>query len=263
MLSILDLFTGADPAWTVEQAMERTGFSRSTIYRYFKSLNEAGLMAPSSGGRYVLGPAVIEYDRLIRCHDPLLAAAGPVAAELARALGIAVVIEPFRDRAVVTRVDGDAAGDLSRGVAADLLDSAPGRVLLAHMSPRRVRRFYAVNAKDIADADLGDNWAGFRRSLRAWRRVGFVVFGGRGPLGRIDVAAPVIGPDGTVVAALGAERKAIDGGRAGELVLRLARRVGTAMVDGAAAYRSGRTAAPSASVVNGTAEITALRGSGA
>lgn len=267
MLSILDLFTESDPDWTVERAMDRTGFSRSTIYRYFKSLNDAGLMAPSSAGRYVLGPAVIEFDRLIRRHDPLLAAAGPVTVELARALGVAVVTEPFRERVVVTRVEGgESVGELSRGVAAELLDSAPGRVLLAHMAPRRVRRYYAANARDIADSDLGDSWAAFRRSLRSWRRVGFVVFRGRGPLGRIDVAAPVVNAEGVVVAALGAERQGVDGGRAGELVLRLARRIGAALSDAAAQAQragrgSGRIAPPAGSVGTGTAEITALRGS--
>lgn len=269
MLSILDLFTETSPDWTVEQAMDRTGFSRSTIYRYFKSLNDAGLMAPSSGGRYTLGPAVIEFDRLIRRHDPLLAAAAPVVTELARALGVAVVTEPFRDRVVVTQVEsGEGPGELSRGVAAELLDSAPGRVLLAHLPPRRARRYYTSYAAEIADSELGDTWAAFRRSLRSWRRVGFVVHQGRGPLGRIDVAAPVIGADGTVVAALGAERRGVDAGRAGELVLRMARRVGAALVEpdaqaGRPGSGAGRIATPAASAASGSAAMTAARGSGA
>jgi DNA-binding IclR family transcriptional regulator len=35
----------------------------STAYRYFRSLTQAGLLVPHTTGRYLLGPAIIQYDR--------------------------------------------------------------------------------------------------------------------------------------------------------------------------------------------------------
>jgi len=272
MLRLLDLFASDRPRWTVEQAIARTGYSRSTIYRYFKSLAGAGLVASSADGAYTLGPAVIGLDRLIRQHDPLLAAARPHLADLARQVGIVALAEPFRDRVVVTHVEilpGTLVPpDLLRGLSCGLLDCAAARMLLAHDGLRRLRRFHDVAGPAIAKAGLGENWSAFRHALRVQRRVGFTVHAGTGALGALRVAAPVFGPAEQVVAAIAAPADDADTARVGEMLLRVARRVSAALADQAeASVRSSpgnghdATWRPSAPKANGAAALTADRGS--
>ena len=77
LLNALALFTFDAPEWTVEAAAKALDVSGSTAYRYFSSLTKAGFLDPISGGRYVLGPAIIAYDRQIRHQDPLLRVSRP------------------------------------------------------------------------------------------------------------------------------------------------------------------------------------------
>lgn len=235
MLRILDLFAAERPQWTVEQAMVRTGFSRSTIYRYFKSLSAAGLVSPGVDGTYSLGPAVIGLDRLIRLYDPMLASARGQLVELARNLGVVAVVQPFRDQIVVTHVEcapGLASPpDLVRGLSTSLFDCAAARVVLAHESVRRLRRVYDVAAGDISRAGLGESWTGFRQSLRIQRRVGFAVHRGDGPLGALSVAVPVFGEGERVVAAIAAPARDVDAAGLGGILVRASRRITAQMAE--------------------------------
>ncbi|MDD3447301.1 MAG: helix-turn-helix domain-containing protein [Zavarzinia sp.] len=264
MLRLLDLFAAEQPRWTVEQAIARTGYSRSTIYRYFKSLSAAGLVASGGDGAYGLGPAVIGLDRLCRLNDPLLTRAQPHLAELARALGLVAVVESFRDQVVVTHVEvgpeASVPADLQRGLSAGLLDSAAARVLLAHENARRLRRFHDVAGAAIGKAGLGANWTAFRQALRVQRRVGFAVHDGAGALGALRVAVPVFAAGDRAIAALAAPATVRDEARVGEHLLRGARRISALMADQAppaqATMASEATWRPSASRANGAVAMT-------
>ena len=76
LLGTLELFTEARPEWTVDDISAELKVSTSTAYRYVRSLCKAGLLDPVHGDGYRLGPAIIEYDRLIRVGDPLMSSAG-------------------------------------------------------------------------------------------------------------------------------------------------------------------------------------------
>lgn len=271
MLRLLDLFASDRPRWTVEQAIAKTGYSRSTIYRYFKSLANAGLVSSGPDGAYTLGPAVIGLDRLIRQHDPLLAAARPHLAELVRQIGVAAVAVPYREQVVVTHVElaagAHVGAELQRGLSCGPLDCAAARILLAHDSLRRLRRFHDVSAAAIARAGLGDNWNSFRHALRVQRRVGFTVHAGSGPLGALSVAAPIFGPGEQVAASIAAPADPGDSARVGEMLLRTARRISAALNDQpetpalpALSASQGVTWRPSGSRSSGDASITAARG---
>ena len=62
-ISVLNLFTLDRPAWTVEEAAAALAVSVSSAYRYFAALTEAGLLTTIISGQYILGPALIQYDR--------------------------------------------------------------------------------------------------------------------------------------------------------------------------------------------------------
>src|SRR5690606_8008464 len=68
---ILDLFSLARPILRIEEISALLGYTRSTAYRYLKALCDAGLLAPSSGGTYALGPRIIELEHLLQLTDPL------------------------------------------------------------------------------------------------------------------------------------------------------------------------------------------------
>ena len=74
---MLDLFTEARPQWSPEELMKELGYTRPTLYRYLKSLKDSGFVMPTRGGRFALGPRVVEMDYLSRRSDPLIAAATP------------------------------------------------------------------------------------------------------------------------------------------------------------------------------------------
>ncbi len=91
-ITLLRLFTVDRPQWTVEEAALEIGMTISTAYRYFRSLSEHGFICSYATGKYVLGPAFMQYDRQIRMLDPLLIAAGPVMDDLARKLPPSTVL---------------------------------------------------------------------------------------------------------------------------------------------------------------------------
>lgn len=72
ILSVLNLFTDGNLEWTAEQLMDELGYSRPTMYRYLRSLKDAGLLVSISNSILTLGPRVVEMDFLIRKSDPLV-----------------------------------------------------------------------------------------------------------------------------------------------------------------------------------------------
>ena len=44
ILAILDAFSEDHLEWTIEELLTKTGYSRPTLYRYLKSLREAGFL---------------------------------------------------------------------------------------------------------------------------------------------------------------------------------------------------------------------------
>ena len=77
-LSAVRVFEAAARHENFTSAAGELGMTLSTAYRYFKSLVEAGLIAAHTPSRYMLGPAIIRYDRQMRLLDPLIASATPV-----------------------------------------------------------------------------------------------------------------------------------------------------------------------------------------
>ncbi|WP_026264863.1 helix-turn-helix domain-containing protein, partial [Arthrobacter sp. 135MFCol5.1] len=66
MLNVLDLFTEREPVWSTADLIEALETSRSTGYRYIKTLHDAGLLTAVRNGYYSLGPRIIEMDLQIR-----------------------------------------------------------------------------------------------------------------------------------------------------------------------------------------------------
>ncbi|HWW65841.1 MAG TPA: helix-turn-helix domain-containing protein [Sphingomonadaceae bacterium] len=205
LLNVLDLFTMDRPEWSVEEAASELGMTRSTTYRYFKSLVDAGLIAAHTTSRYTLGPAIIRYDRQMRLHDPLIVSATPVMRQLTRELGPHIWVplcRLYRHQVLCVHLETldppDPARDFDRqpvsygrGQPMPLHRGAPSKVILANMNFRLVRPIYYQDPGAMASVGLGNDWTEVKRSLRALRNAGAVETKGDLQGGMQGIALPI------------------------------------------------------------------------
>lgn len=176
-LAMLDLFTPGRPQWTVEQLCAELGVAAPTAYRYVRELIGAGLILRLPGGRYALGPRIIELDYMMRQVDPQLQRAPPIMRELARRTGCDcvltarcgdIVLDTHRESA--HGPDGLAHG---RGRRRSWLSGATPRALLAAQPSRWQRRFYEAHEEEIRSRALGESWPEFRAKMIEIARRGY------------------------------------------------------------------------------------------
>lgn len=199
ILQVLALFRGRPGPLTVEEIARETGVSQSSAYRDVQDLSRAGFLDPVMGAGYVLGPAFIEYDRLLRQGDTLI----PLASEIMRRLldettqhATAILCRRYRDTVMcVHQEHGSAPHPITtyeRGVAMPLFAGASSKVILAHLEDRALKRIYLDN-EDTIRARLGHgDWNAFKAEVRNIRRAGVVETASEVAPGRAGVAAPVL-----------------------------------------------------------------------
>lgn len=207
MLNVLDVFTAAEPVWTVDALGDSLGLSRSTAYRYVKELCAAGLLAPVGGGGYSLGPRIIELDRQIRESDPLLTAGGEILSRLLPRCGEGILfICGLRGDSVLSVCLAANPNHLdisySRGRPMPLFRGSASVIILAHLPEGRLRRLYRDHGAAIAAAGLGTDWVAFRANLKAIRAAPYLT--GRAQLDRgvFAISAPIFDGDGDILASL-------------------------------------------------------------
>ncbi|CAP41071.1 transcriptional regulator, IclR-family [Bordetella petrii] len=209
---ILDLFSLARPILRIEEISALLGYTRSTAYRYLKALCDAGLLAPSSGGTYALGPRIIELEHLLQLTDPLYLAGRKVLRTLHAENRVLLLHNLYRDQVLCIYKEGP---DMlthkgrrimvrrARGVPFPLFQGAASLALLAYLAPHRVRQTYLRNGAAIAAAELGDSWDAFRKNLAAIRRRGYALSRERITPSLGGVAVPILLPgDKRVVGSL-------------------------------------------------------------
>jgi DNA-binding IclR family transcriptional regulator len=207
MLDVLRLFTENGSVLTIDQVTEITGYSRSTVYRYFRTLASAGLLWAVAGGAYALGPFVLELDRHIRLNDPLLRAAPEVMSRLSEETGAVILLGRFY-RNQVTCIHQEGHTDrydltVGRGLRLHLFRGATSKVILAHLPTRDLKDIYAKHAIEIAERGLGSDWDTFRQLMRAIRAKGYAT-SRRGEVDpdQFGVSAPVFQGNGRVLGGL-------------------------------------------------------------
>jgi DNA-binding IclR family transcriptional regulator len=244
-IEVLRLFTLERPAWTVEEAAAAIGVSASSAYRYFAALTEAGLLTMAASGSYTLGPAIIQYDRQIQITDPLLRAARPVMADLARfapAGSTVLLCRIFRETVLcvhqVAEADRTTQVSYERGRPMPLFRGATSKVILAHLAPRDLRRLYEAHGAQVAEAELGDTWEAFRGAMARLRKAGHSVTHAEVDPGCIGIGVPVFDDRNRVLGSLSyvvptAEKRAA--ARLVPLAMGGAQEISNAMRAGAAA----------------------------
>ncbi len=205
VLGILDLFTSDTPVWTVDMLVEHLGLARATVYRYVRTLCDAGFLAPVSGAGYVLGPRFIEFDRNIRLADPLLQIVPPVMAELRDIVQGGQLLCAFYGLRVLSvlqdKTDPNITMSMERGRPFPLFKGSPSRVILANLPTRQLRNLALNHQKEIEAAGLGSNWNEFRDGLRAIRRQGYLAASDIDKA-LVGISAPIFQAPGAVMASL-------------------------------------------------------------
>ena len=179
VLRLLQLFSPARPLWTVEQVAAALDVSTSSAYRYVQDLLATGFLDQVQGG-YMLGPALIELDYLIRQHDPLIQAAAPrmrALLEQTTQQGVVILCRRFRDRVMCIHQEPGAEPHptvgYERGVGMPLFVGATSRVILANEAPRIQRRIYLENEEDIRARGMVPDWKAFLAQAATIRRQGY------------------------------------------------------------------------------------------
>jgi DNA-binding IclR family transcriptional regulator len=206
MLAILDLFEGSSLEWTIEAMGERLGYTRSTLYRYLKSLTDAGLLASLPGIGYTLGPRIAELDYSMRCRDPVIVAGAPLMAELVTEIpSVALLCRRYRDRVLCVHQahNGvDFVSNYERGRARSLIRGAASRIILANLPAPLMRKTLETHAGELAAAGLGETIAAARAVLREIRAKGWDSTAGDVTPGVVGIAAPVFDQSGAVLGSL-------------------------------------------------------------
>lgn len=204
-LHILLLFE-TRPLWTVEEIAAEMGVSISSAYRDVKELSSTGFLAPSSRSQYMLGPAFIRYDLLMRQGDPLVTGA----TELMRTLlsettqhGVVLISRRFRDQVMCVHQERGSshspASTYQRGVALPMFKGATSKAILAHIGDRALKQMYLDHEQDIKVGAGFESWKSFANEMAAIREAGFALTDSEVAAGRTGIAAPVFA-DGQVVA---------------------------------------------------------------
>jgi DNA-binding IclR family transcriptional regulator len=206
MLALLDVFTVEAPVWSTDELIRYSGTSRSTCYRYIKTLQDAGLLTPVANGSYMLGPRIIEMDRTMRLCDPVTVAGDPPMRRLAQETGHSALLCLLFSGTVMCVGEAlapGAPGLFSRGQRRSLFTGAASKVILAHLPAHQLRSLFARHRTTIAAAGLGADWEAFRQALRKIREAGHCITASEFIPGIVGIAAPLFNASGGVLGSLG------------------------------------------------------------
>ena len=195
MLSVLEFVEERGQVTGMDEMLEGLSLTRSTLYRYVRTLVEFGLLATSPGAGYTLGPRIVELDYEIRARDPVILASQPLMSQLVQTVpGIALLCRRYRDKVLCVHQVSGPVGFVStyeRGRARPLLKGAASLVILANMPTAQISKLHHQIPERFAEAGLGDSLKAVRSTLRAIRQRGWQASESQVVAGVTGIAAPI------------------------------------------------------------------------
>lgn len=206
VLAILEVFTEERLEWTPEQLMEAFGYSRPTLYRYLKTLKDAGLLTSMPNAGFTLGPKVVEMDYLMRKSDPLVLHGASSLKDLTKRYKCtALLVRWYGSRILCVASECSTDSPVSsypRGRPMPLARGAISRSIMAFLPRRRLVPLVEANLEELRSVGLGTTVEDVLQSLKRVRRVGHAVAHGEVTLGVVGIAAPVFDAASIPIASL-------------------------------------------------------------
>lgn len=206
MLAVLDLFSKDHVSLSAEEIADMLQLARTTCYRYTGELTGAGLLV-SNGGKFTLGPRIIQLDHKIRETDPLLNSGRRVLTSLADAVGAAGLLATIYKDEIINIYDcgGDKVSSqitYGRGTAVPTFRSSSSKVILAALSRSRLQRLWNDHQHQPDCLAIGETWLAFWQALQAIRKNGFWISRSEVDSTLVGMAAPVFYGSGDVAGSI-------------------------------------------------------------
>jgi DNA-binding IclR family transcriptional regulator len=205
-LELLELIAKSREGLNITQLEKATSMHRSTIYRYLNAFAAYGYLERFQGGRYRLGPKILELASLILDRLDIRDVARPLLIELSertdatvhlcRLDGTEVVyldkIETSRSLPLYSRI----------GARAPAYCTGVGKAILAFLPPERLERVLErINFRRYTPNTI-TNRADLLAELEATRKRGYAVDRGEHEEGIYCVAAPIFDLYGEPIASI-------------------------------------------------------------
>jgi DNA-binding IclR family transcriptional regulator len=205
VVSVLDAFGPTTPVLTLGELARITGLPLSTIYRLASELVEWGGLERADGPGYRIGMRLWELGALAQRGGTLREVALPFMQDLYEATheNVHLAVRDGREALYVDTIAGRDALPVPsrRGGRMPLHATGIGKVLLAHAPPELLTEIVEAGLRRYTPYTIVAP-GHLRRALAEVRRSGIAYAREEMTLGSLSVAAPVVGPDGSVVAAL-------------------------------------------------------------
>lgn len=206
ILAILDVFSEDQLEWTSDELMARLGYSRPTLYRYLRSLKDAGLLTSLPGKAFTLGPRVVELDFLMRKSDPLVREGDRHLRTLAgKHPGTALLVRWYGSKLLCVASECSVPDPISsypRGRPMPLARGAISRAILAYLPRHQLQAKILKNLPELSRVGLGATAEEVTDALRRVRRAGCAIARGEVTPGVVGIAAPVFDSGKSPIAAL-------------------------------------------------------------
>jgi DNA-binding IclR family transcriptional regulator len=205
LLGILEAFTEDRTLLTLSEISARTGLPLTTTHRLVSELTKGGALERDADRRYRIGLRLWEIASLAPRSVGLRESALPFLEDLYEATHqhAQLAVLDGHDVVYLERISGRNAVEVISRVGGRLPPHATGvglvllgyadRALQEEVLAKPLRRY---SPKTISSANE------LRRALADVRRDGFAISEGQIGLNAVSVAAPIFGPDDTVIAAL-------------------------------------------------------------
>lgn len=205
VLDVLLLFDESRPALTADEISALMDTSRSTTYRYIRTLRDKGFLEKSDGGVFRLGPRLLDLGRAARRKRDLRDIALPVMEEVAEATRETALLTRIfgREAVCVERVEGSQTIRISfeRGHVQPLHAGASSKILLAYLDESEWNEHLALPLERFTEHTITDSEL-LKEQLREIRQQGYCISDGEVDAGARAVAVPILDTRGRLVAGL-------------------------------------------------------------
>ena len=196
----------ATAPYGVTELAEQVELPKSTVARLLSALEAEGAVTQDEmGGEYRLGDGLLDIAGAAQPGRNLVATVRPYLLELSEEMGEAAGLGIAHGRDVYYLDHAVPEADVMvrdwTGESLPMHSVPSGMALLAHLPAEEVDAYLAVPAEPVTPNTLVDP-AAIRERIDAVRNLGYAWGYEEGVDGINSLAAPIIGPDGAVVAAI-------------------------------------------------------------